>query len=193
MTTIVAYKRQLFFAITFIGLLHYYYRFTKYNINNNKVQSQKQGDSPSFLYPTKEAHPYVLDYNRNENDFTKSNTPTVIEFYDPHCGACQAFKYNYIEIAKKVMSQRPNVQFYGVSCKVYKSICDNYGVKRFPKILVFPERENRDGGGSRDAGIEVPKGTGTIYFLSARINKALRTTEEIEMDRVEASKLTDGT
>ena len=196
-TQIVTYKRSLLLTISILGILHYY-RSSQYYKNHTVVDGQsrhdtqlKQSETPSYLYPSNEALPFVFDYNTNENDFKKSNLPKVIEFYDPKCGACQAFKYNYIEVAKKVMEQRQNVQFFGVSCEAYKSVCDDFDVKRYPKILVFPEG---NGGTNKDDGIEVPKGTGTIYFLTARLMKALRTKEEIEMDGVETSnKLAPGT
>ena len=188
-STIVTHKRSLLLAIvSLVSILHYYRsaRLGEQSQSNTKIIKQGSDTSSSFLYPSNEAHPYVLDYNTNEYDFTKTKTPKVIEFYDPKCGACQAFKYNYIEVAKKVMEERPSVQFYGVSCEVYRSVCDLYSVKRFPKILVFPNGDVS----KKDEGIEVPKGTGTIYFLSARLLKALRTKEEIDMD---ASKLAAGT
>ena len=191
----ITHKRSLLLILAILGIFQYHR--SQYNNDIADGQSQhdtkiKQSETSSFLYPSHEAHPFVFDYNPTEYNFRKSNSPKVIEFYDPKCGACQAFKYNYIEVAKKIMEQRPNVQFYGVSCEVYKSICDEYGVTRFPKILVFPA-EGNGGGTNRDDAIEVPKGTGTIYFLSARLMKALRTKEEIEMDRVEAYKFADGT
>lgn len=76
-----------------------------------------------------------------------------------------------------------------MSCALYKSTCDEFGVHRYPKILVFPDNNNVNGGGDvrKEGGIEVPKGTGTIYFVTARILKALRTKEEIERDGVAAS------
>jgi len=132
----------------------------------------------SYLYITSDSPP-VLEHGKNGIDFFKSTSkPKVVEFYNPKCGACQAFKSNYIEIAKKVQSQKPNVEFYGVSCELYQSICDKYGPPSVPKIFAFPN-------GARvepDDGIEVPKGAGTIYFLSARLIKALRSPEEIASD-----------
>mmetsp|Transcript_1189 Transcript_1189/g.1625 ORF Transcript_1189/g.1625 Transcript_1189/m.1625 type:complete len:228 (-) Transcript_1189:72-755(-) len=193
MTKIITYKRTLLLTIiAILGIINYI-RSSQYN-NNIKIDDQSQHDakiiinhpnetsSSLYLYPPHEAHPFVIDYNptTKNNDFRTTNNPQpkVIEFYDPKCGACQAFKYNYIEIAKKIQQQKPHVQFYGVSCQVYKSTCDEFGVKRFPKIVAFPN------GGSvrKEDGIEVPKGTGTIYFVSARLMKALRTKEEIERD-----------
>ena len=202
---IIHKKRAALFTIGVLGIIHYFY-FTPYDNQHNKKElfndkfaaHTKESDassSSSYLYPPQEAYP-VIDYNPNNNDdFQTLNTPTVIEFYDPKCGACQSFKYNYIEIAKKIKEERPNVQFFGVSCELYKSTCDDFDVKRFPKILVFPERNDDAGGGriTKDDGIEVPKGTGTIYFVSARIMKALRTKEEIEMNRVDPAKFVDGT
>ena len=199
---IVTYKRSLLLTIGILGIMHYF-RSAPYNnqhtvekkLSDNKIAKEAEtssSSSSSYLYPPQEAHPYVIDYNPNENDFQKSTSPKVIEFYDPKCGACQAFKYNYIEVAKKIKEDKPNVQFYGVSCEVYKSLCDEFGANRFPKILAFPE-SNNDGSITKDDGIEVPKGTGTIYFVSARLMKALRTKEEIERDRVDSSKLAAGT
>eukprot|EP00986_Skeletonema_menzelii_P018788 scaffold26714_cov160-Skeletonema_menzelii.AAC.5 len=200
-TKIVTYKRSLLLTIGILGIIHYY-RSVPYNnqhtnekkLSGDKITHVKEGEassSSSYLYPPQEAYPFVIDYNPNDNDFQKSNSPKVIEFYDPKCGACQAFKYNYIEVAKKIKEDKPTVQFYGVSCEVYKSLCDEFGAKRFPTILVFPQ-SNNDGSINKDDGIVVPKGTGTIYFVSARLMKALRTKEEIERDRVDSSKLAAG-
>lgn len=130
-------------------------------------QSAQAADS--YLYNTVDSSP-VLDHGIAGADFIHSNHPKVVEFYDPRCGACQAFKYNYIEIAKKVKHSRPDVAFYGVSCALYQSHCSVYGT-RVPKIIVFPDAESE--------GIEVPKGSGSIYFLSERLLKALRTEEDI--------------
>eukprot|EP00956_Cyclotella_meneghiniana_P004269 scaffold5221_cov51-Cyclotella_meneghiniana.AAC.1 len=80
----------------------------------------------------------------------------------------KAFKYNYIEVAKKVQETRPDVEFYGVSCEAYPTLCKS---TRVPQIMVFPSPESE--------GVEVPKGAGTIYFLSQRLLKALRSPEEI--------------
>ena len=207
LTKIVIHKkRAALITIGLLGIIHYF-RFTAYNNQHKKKElfddkfaaytneSDASSSSSSYLYPPQEAHPYVIDYNPNNNDqdFQTLNTPKVIEFYDPHCGACRAFKYNYIEIAKKIKEERPNVQFFGVSCELYKSTCDEFDVKRFPKILAFSESNNNGGRITKDNGIEVPKGTGTIYFASARIMKALRTKEEIERDRVDPAKFVDGT
>ena len=121
--------------------------------------------SSLYLYNTIDSSP-ILDHGLKGADYTSSNAPKVVEFYDPKCGACQAFKYNYIEVAKKVRETRPDVQFYGVSCALHS--CD--GV-RVPKIVVFS---------SADAeGVEVQKGSGAIYFLSQRLLKALRSPDEI--------------
>jgi len=129
----------------------------------------------SYLYNTEDASP-VLEHGFSGYDFTKSTSPKVVEFYDPKCGACQAFKSNYIEVAKKVQADKPNVEFYGVSCEAYQSLCDSYGTPTVPKIFAFP------GAVESTEGIQVPKGSGTIYFLSARLVKALRTPEEIVLD-----------
>ncbi|KAL7536049.1 hypothetical protein ACHAXR_007726, partial [Thalassiosira sp. AJA248-18] len=139
--------------------------------NIHAAQTPISGES--YLYNTEDSSP-VLDHGLSGNDFSKSTSPKVVEFYDPRCGACQAFKSNYIEVAKKVQAQKPNVEFYGVSCEAYPFICEANGGTRVPRIYAFP---------SVDAGgIEVPKGAGTIYFLSSRLMKALRSPEEIAAD-----------
>jgi len=130
----------------------------------------------SYLYNTIDSPP-VLDHGISNNNFLTSTKPKIVEFYDPKCGACQAFKSNYIEVAKKVQAEKPNVEFYGVSCEAYSDICEQYGEKRVPKIFAFAS------GGSKPLdGVQVEKGAGTIYFLSARLLKALRTPEEVALD-----------
>ena len=132
--------------------------------------------SASYLYNTPDSPP-VLDHGISGHDFLTSISPKVVEFYDPKCGACQAFKSNYIEVAKKVRAQKPNVEFYGVSCELYMDICDKYGDKRVPKIFAFSSDSS-----DASKGRQVEKGSGTIYFLSARLMKALRTPEEVALD-----------
>ena len=191
LTKMIAYKRSLLFTIAILGILHYFHS-SPHNIDTASVVSnhydniQEIDTSSFYLYRSEEAHPHVFDYNPIDYNFQTLNSPKVVEFYDPKCGACQAFKYNYIEVAKKIKEEKSNVQFYGVSCQVYRSVCDEFDVKRFPKILVFPESK---GEVKKEDGIEVPKGTGTIYFLSARLIKALRTKEEIEKDRINSSRI----
>lgn len=122
--------------------------------------------SDMYLYNTIDSQP-ILDHGPS-GDFTKSKSPKVVEFYDPKCGACQAFKYNYIEVAKKVRASRPNVEFYGVSCAMYRDLCEG---ARVPKIVVYVSADSE--------GVQVEKGSGAIYFLSQRLLKALRSPDEI--------------
>ena len=153
-------------------------------IRNIHAATPTATSGESYLYNTIDSPP-VLDHGlQSDIDFLSSTSPKVVEFYNPRCGACQAFKSNYIEVAKKVQQDKPNVEFYGVSCEVYQSICDKYGESRVPKIFAFP-----NGGSNPSDGLHVEKGAGTIYFLSARINKALRSPEEVALD---AEKLSVG-
>ena len=134
--------------------------------------ASSQSTPDSYLYNTVDAFP-ILEHGLAGANFKKATSPIVVEFYDPRCGACQAFKYNYIETAKKVQSTRPDVEFYGVSCAKFQSICSKYG-NRVPKIMVFTRPESE--------GVDVPKGSGTIYFLTERLLKALRSPEEVAAD-----------
>ena len=132
----------------------------------------KEAISDPYLYNTIDSSP-ILDHGLSGIDFTESKSPKIVEFYDPKCGACQAFKYNFIEVAKKVQTTRPDVEFYGVSCAVHKSLCAVHGT-RVPKIMLFPY-PNGDG-------VEIQKGSGTVYFLSRRLLQALRSPERISAD-----------
>ena len=122
-----------------------------------------------YLYNTIDSHP-ILDHGLS-GDYTKSKSPRVVEFYDPKCGACQAFKYNYIEVAKKVQASRPDVEFYGVSCALHRDLCEG---ARVPKIMVYSSADSK--------GVQVEKGSGAIYFVSQRMLKALRSPDEIAAD-----------
>lgn len=157
---------------TAIPLLYLYY-ISSHTLH---AAAPASGDKASFLYAAEDAAP-VLDHGLPGIDFARSRSPKVVEFYDPKCGACQAFRSNYVEVAKRVRARRPGVEFYGVSCEVHPGVCDRYGGRRVPRIFAFP-------GSSADPadGIEVPKGAGTIYFLSERLAKALRTPEEVASD-----------
>ena len=60
-----------------------------------------RGDA-DYLYKIEGGQP-VIDVEAGSNlQFKRSPNQRVVEFYDPNCGACQAFRWNYIEIAKKV-------------------------------------------------------------------------------------------
>jgi hypothetical protein len=138
---------------------------------------RSSGSSSSYLYDTVETFP-VMDHGMRgqQHDFTKSTSPKVVEFYDPKCGACRAFRSNYAETARRVLARRPDVEFYGVSCEAHPDVCSRYaGGKSVPRIFAFP-----NGGGGN--GIEVPKGAGTVHFLSERLIKALRDTGEVASD-----------
>lgn len=130
-----------------------------------------------YLYNSIDSPP-VIEHGLGSADYTKSTSPKVVEFYDPKCGACQAFKSNFIEVAKKVQSNRPNVEFYAVSCQVHHSLCAQYG-SSVPKIIVFNAAEND--------GTEVQKGSGAVYFLSQRLLKALRAPNEVAADGLNAA------
>jgi hypothetical protein len=163
MTALLAKRR----IIELSGLILF---FSMISWSLTPTQSSALDSSPAsdlYLYNTIDASP-ILDHGLAGADFTSSNSPKVVEFYDPKCGACQAFKYNYIEVAKKVRATRPDVEFYGVSCALHQSLCVE---TRVPKIIVFPTASSE--------GVEVQKGSGAIYFLSQRLLKALRSPEEI--------------
>lgn len=139
--------------------------------------SQTPDSENLYLFQTIDSVP-VLEHGTDGHDFTTSKNPRVVEFYQPTCGACQAFKSNYVEVAKKVQAEKPGVEFYAVSCAAHVSLCfETYDAERVPKILVFP-----DDGGTRGGWKEVEKGSGAIYFVSQRILKALRSQEEIAND-----------
>ena len=126
-----------------------------------------------YLYDADETSP-VMDHGLRGRDFTKSTSPKIVEFYDPKCGACQAFKSNYAETARRVVARRPGVEFYGVSCEAHPDVCSRYGGRSVPRILAFPDGGGDGGGDYPGNGIEVPKGAGTVHFLSERLIKALR-------------------
>ena len=151
-------------------------------VSNIHAAKHKASSGESYLYNTIDSPP-VLDHGISNKNFQTSTKQKIVEFYDPKCGACQAFKSNYIEIAKKVQAEKPNVEFYGVSCEAYADICEQYGEKRVPKIFAFAS-----GGSKPSDGVQVEKGAGTIYFLSARLLKALRTPEEVALDLANIEK-----
>jgi len=61
------------------------------------------GDA-DYLYKVEGAQPIIEEEAGSAHNlqFKRSQNPRVVEFYDPTCGACQSFRWNYIEIAKKV-------------------------------------------------------------------------------------------
>ena len=174
------------------------------NIHAVAASPPRSSGSSSYLYDTVETFP-VMDHGLRGHDFTKSKSPKIVEFYDPKCGACRAFKSNYAETARRVLARRPDVEIYGVSCEAHPDVCSRYaGGKSVPRIFAFPNggggggggRGGRGGGESDPGnGIEVPKGAGTVHFLSERLIKALRDTGEIASDaaRLELSESSETT
>ncbi|KAL9180109.1 hypothetical protein ACHAXT_008079 [Thalassiosira profunda] len=142
----------------------------------SQIHAVSTMDGGSYLYAAADSSP-VLEHGRAGHDFAKSAAPKVVEFYDPKCGACQAFRSSYIEVAKKVQGSKPGVEFYGVSCEVHQALCDSYRGPGVPRIYAFP-----GSGTGPDDGVEVSKGAGTVHFLSARLIKALQTKEEVAAD-----------
>ncbi|EJK59904.1 hypothetical protein THAOC_19820, partial [Thalassiosira oceanica] len=61
------------------------------------------GDA-DYLYKVEGAQPIIEEEAGSAHNlqFRRSPNQRVVEFYDPACGACQSFRWNYIEIAKKV-------------------------------------------------------------------------------------------
>jgi colicin import membrane protein len=150
------------------------------NIHAAAAASPRSGGS-SYLYGAVETSP-VMDHGLRGHDFTQSTSPKVVEFYDPRCGACRAFKSNYAETARRVVARRPDVEFYGVSCEAHPDVCSRYGGRSVPRILAFPNGGGIGGSDPASDSVEVPKGAGTVHFLSERLIKALRGTGEIASD-----------
>lgn len=60
----------------------------------------------------------------------------VVEFYQPWCGHCRVNKPHYIEVAREVTrrSIAIPIEFYAVSCQLYREICRAYDISGFPFI-----------------------------------------------------------
>ena len=63
---------------------------------------------------------------------------------DFFCRGCRSFKPKYITLAEEVFKERPDIEFYAVSCVANKETCSNYKISGYPSIFTFPAN-SKDG------------------------------------------------
>jgi len=81
------------------------------------------------------------DYERRKHHpdflFSEKNGQRIVIFYAPWCPHCIHFKPKYIELAKKVIKEAPEVKFYAISCTVFGPLCREYEIQGYPTLKYF--------------------------------------------------------
>lgn len=95
---------------------------------------------------TSEDHVKELNPSTFKKYVLESPHVSLVEFYAPWCGHCQAMKSEYIRAAK---SSHGLINVAAVNCDddTNKGLCAQYGVKSFPTVKVFqpPKRKTIKG------------------------------------------------
>ena len=112
---------------------------------------------------------------KKENFFMDSVglSPYVVEFYSPHCPACQEFKPHYMELAKETTDKFPTIQFFAVNCDKYSVLCEEeYHVDGYPTIRLFPTAATTttgNGSASAKTGIELDNEEATVDKIASTL------------------------
>ena len=141
----------------------YFYYNEPNTVVKEYVNEQEQGSNGGGMKKTKK-----------ENFFMDSVglSPYVVEFYSPHCPACQEFKPHYMELAKETTAKFPTIQFFAVNCDKYSALCEEeYHVDGYPTIRLFPAVTTTAGNGSTAAktGIELDNEEATVDKIASTL------------------------
>jgi len=91
-----------------------------------------------------------FDLDNSDSLFATLKAPRVVEFYDPHCPACAAYRPHYISLAEETQKLHPEILFFAVSCEKHEGVCDEYNVEGYPTLRFF----QKDDIGPHDQGFE---------------------------------------
>ena len=114
---------------------------------------------PNYQYNKAQYHP-IEEYVISSIEKLTSDTPSfVLEvtwprialFYHPASPLCLQLRDRYVAVAREIRrrSIRAPVEFWAVSCELYRDSCEELGVNSVPRILAFP--------GGKIEGVPVPR------------------------------------
>lgn len=72
--------------------------------------------------------------------------PRIIQFYLPESELCQDFKPKFINLARQIRRRASKmvVEFHTISCEIFTEVCDEYGIKGVPHVVLFPYGQAAD-------------------------------------------------
>jgi len=97
-------------------------------------------DASLFLYlDAEENSPVIEFFDADHGDFRSSRKPKVVNFYNPYCGACQAYKPTYVKLAKDLEEEMDDdMEIYAVSCEAHDDVCREFDIGDIPSVGIFP-------------------------------------------------------
>lgn len=99
---------------------------------------------------TYEENVAVLDPT-NFDDFVKSQTYTIVEFYAPWCGHCKSLAPEWAAAAGKTRRLKPAVILAKVDADQHKELAERFDVSGYPTIKIFRSGKAEEYEGPREA------------------------------------------
>mmetsp|Transcript_49156 Transcript_49156/g.119120 ORF Transcript_49156/g.119120 Transcript_49156/m.119120 type:complete len:971 (+) Transcript_49156:128-3040(+) len=159
------------------GVTEYFYYNEPNTVVKEYVNEQEGGDGGG------------MKKMKKENFFMDSVglSPYVVEFYSPHCPACQEFKPHYMELAKETTAKFPTIEFFAVNCDKYSALCEEeYNVDGYPTIRLFPATTaNGNGNAAGKTGIELDNEEATVDKIASTlqvVDQSSAAAAEVDVD-----------
>lgn len=97
----------------------------------------------TFLYAATDTDIVEINDNQTFDAFIKEHPKVVVEFYNPTCPVCNAFKKKgiYPETAKSL----PQIKFVMTSSTVGEALHHKYGIQAFPTFVFFQDGQELAG------------------------------------------------
>ncbi|EMR11706.1 hypothetical protein PNEG_00140 [Pneumocystis murina B123] len=88
---------------------------------------------------------YSVDL-KPESFYSRTSSLWLIRFYSSKCSHSKLFEPYWIEATKKAFDYAENSNFYfgNVDCFLYEKLCSEFGIKCYPKILLFEDGQLKE-------------------------------------------------
>jgi thiol-disulfide isomerase/thioredoxin len=79
---------------------------------------------------------------------------SLVEFFAPWCGHCQAFKKEWLALTARLALEAPSLRVGAVDCVAERAECERARVDGFPTIRLYGGGGGGDGAGGKGRGVE---------------------------------------